>query len=261
MVSEIEVKAKLLNELGFSFSEARIYLLLTKEGVSTANEVAKEANMDRAQTYRQIAKLQAKGFVKKILGYPCKFEAIPTNQLLPILLQKKKEEILAIENKTKQILESTTFKETKEREKEFILFIPRLEMITEEVYREIRIAETSIDTLTTAKVMEEASFDASFAWEDALKKGVKMTFILEKPSKKNMIPRRIKELETRYPNFIIRYVSPAPKVMVVIEDNKEVWVKTSSGIHSQSSWLFSNNPFIIALARDYFDRILRDTMS
>ena len=137
-----------------------------------------------------------------------------------------------------------------------MLFVPKLEMIIEEIHKDIRVAQESINVLASVKVRQELSPEGKY-FEKALKKGVKMTMILEKPCKGKRIPTNTQEL-TRYSNFVIRYVPKTPKVEFVIEDNKKVWIKTSNDMWHKSSCMIINNEIIIALVRDYSDKILEN---
>jgi len=251
-----EVESHLLTKLGFSPSQAKIYLVIAKGGRLTGKEIAKKASMDRAETYRQIIQLQEKGFLKKIIAYPSQFEAIPINELLPILVQKKKQEISTIEKESVEILKKYTFWPEQKKE-EFILFIPRNEMITDEIKESLSNAQICIDHISSIKTLKEAGNAVNF-WKEPLRRGVKMTTVTEKPSKGNSLPRRVKEL-TCYPNFVVRCLPSTPNVQLVIEDDKKVWIRTSYATRDKSSWLCSNNPFMIRLGREYFDRILRET--
>jgi sugar-specific transcriptional regulator TrmB len=206
----MENEAQLLTKVGFSASQAKIYLVLAKRGRSTADVIAKNAKMDRAETYRQIGQLEERGFVKRILSYPSEFEPISMYELIPTLLQRKKEELSTLEGEFKQVLQRTLNAETaKKDEKEFIQFIPRLEMVDKEIYKCTLNAETNIDFITTIKYLREAGSEGTSAWADALKKGVKMTMITEKPSKKSPIPKNIRDI-TRHTNFTVKYLSSTP---------------------------------------------------
>lgn len=92
-----EERQVVLIKLGFTTAQAKIYLNLCKIGPSTTTIIAKTAKVDRGETYRQIAKLEEKSFVQRILVYPVKFKAIPMSDLLPILIQKRKSEITVLE--------------------------------------------------------------------------------------------------------------------------------------------------------------------
>lgn len=254
-----EKEVQILTKIGFTTSQAKIYLTILKQGEPTASTVAKTAQTDRAETYRLIAQLEEKCFVERIIEHPFKFKAIPIEKLLPILIRNKKREIAQIEKKAIELIQNhLNEKNQVEREEEYISFVPRAEMIMGEIHQSIHSAERSIDVLTPIKVQRELGCLERKYFENALKNGVTITMILEKPCKENSIPTYAKELK-QYPNFILRCIPSPSKVLFVIEDDKKVWIKISNPNYCKSSWLFSNNQHIVALVRDYFDKILKDS--
>jgi sugar-specific transcriptional regulator TrmB len=254
-----EKGVQILTKIGFTASQAKIYLTILKQGEPTASRVAKTSQTDRAETYRLIAQLEEKGFVERIITHPFKFKAIPIERLLPTLIRNKKMEIAQIEKKAIELIQNhLNAKSQVEQEEEYISFVPRAEIIMGDIHQGIHSAERSIDVLTPIKVQRELGRLERKYFEDALRNGVTITVILEKPCKENSIPTYDKELK-QYPNFILRCIPSSSKVLFVIGDDKKVWIKMSNASYYKNSWLFSNNQHIVALVRDYFDKILKDS--
>jgi sugar-specific transcriptional regulator TrmB len=252
MITDEEI-TEILAQLGFNTSQARIYIILTKEGELTASTVAKKAQIDRAETYRTIARLHEKGFIKKTLGRPSRFRAIPMNELIPTLVQMKRDNLAQIEKKSSEIIESFFSKNNESKNSEFIELVPQAKMIMEEIKKDIGIAKNHIDCITTIAIQHQSAPNVKDC-ETALKKGVKVTMILEKPCNGKTVPKCTIEL-TKYPNFTLRYLPSPSNVQLVIEDDKKLWLKTSDDNFYKSSWLVSNNRHLIALARDYFNKV------
>ena len=53
--------AQLLNELGLTILEAKVYLALAKTGKTTIATISKTSKVARPDVYRTLAKLQEKG--------------------------------------------------------------------------------------------------------------------------------------------------------------------------------------------------------
>jgi sugar-specific transcriptional regulator TrmB len=250
---------RVLIELGFNTSQAKVYLALSKIGETKAKKVAKAAKMDRAETYRVIAQLCEMGFVKRKLTYPSKFVAVPIKELLPVLIKNKKEQIAEIERKAAQLIQrfSNEKKGAKLRD-EYILFVPKVEMILEEIRKDVRSVKKSDDFLTSIEDQENIGYEKGMCLAKALRKEVKIKMVIDKPSKGKSLPKHIMEL-AQHPNFILRYIPEPSECELVIQDNKKVWIKTTSKSYYQSPWLVSNNPQIVVLARAFFDKIFKDS--
>ncbi len=245
---------QILTKLGFTSSQAKIYLALSKLDKSKVNAVAKNAQLDRAETYRVIAQLEEKGFLEKIITHPIEYKAIPIEQLLPILFQKKKDEIAQIEKQTTQLLQHSTDEKITLEQEEYIRFAPRAEMVFSEIKQDNDNAERSIDIITSIEMIKEIGHSTvKQTFLKALKKGVKKTIILEKPCGPDA-----KEL-TKYHNSILRFLPSPSDVFLVILDDTKVWIKTSSFGYFESSWLISNNRHIVAFARSYFKKALQES--
>ncbi len=251
---------RVLIELGFNTSQAKIYLAILKKGEPTARTVAKTAKMDRAETYRVIAQLCEMGFVKKELTYPSKFIAIPIKDLLEILIKNKKRQIDQIERETAKLFQH--FSNKKNRAKttnEYTLLVPKVRMITQEIREDNRNAKKRVDILTSIQDQIDIGYEeGKRGVETSLKNGVKIRLIIEKPSESKSMPKHILEL-AQYPNFILRYIPEPSEHLIVIQDDDKTWIKMGTKGFYTSPWLVSTKPQIIVLARAFFERIFKDS--
>jgi sugar-specific transcriptional regulator TrmB len=265
MADQDEENQALLTKLGFTTSQAKIYLALHKLGPSTVKTVAKTAKVDRGETYRVISTVEEKGFLEKMLVSPLKYKAIPIGDLMPILLRNRKDEITIIEKQTKHLIQSVMKKDDQLKlEEEYIIHVPQLGKVSEEIKRGSQSTKRYLYTLITKKSLQSGIRHGEEPNRgELLERGVKMITIVHGDCKRKDIPNWMKEL-TPHPNFSLRYVSsacaPASAVEFVVGDDKEVWIKTSGDVFDdRSSWLASNNRYLIALIRNYFERILQDS--
>ncbi len=84
-------KEKVLQELGLSKNETKVYLALLEMGESTAGEVSKEAGVHRANVYDSLKRLKEKGFVGSIKKQGTKyFSASDPESLRRFVKQKEK---------------------------------------------------------------------------------------------------------------------------------------------------------------------------
>ncbi len=81
---------KTLRELGLTSSQARVYLTLVKLGnystVKTINDFSKVARQD---VYRTLTELRDFSLVEMVIGNPAMFRAIPLQETITILVERK----------------------------------------------------------------------------------------------------------------------------------------------------------------------------
>ncbi len=88
-----ELILQLSSILDLETVEARIYLNLLRLGPVTASALAKELDVDRTKTYRTIDKLLNQSFVSTTISNPKLCIATKPEEVLEIVLQKKRDEI------------------------------------------------------------------------------------------------------------------------------------------------------------------------
>jgi predicted transcriptional regulator len=88
------MELKVLEDIGLSQNEAKVYLTLLEIGMSTAGEAAKKVKLHRTNVYDALQRLVEKGLVSYIVRLQTKyFEAAPPKDLLRFI--KEKEERLS----------------------------------------------------------------------------------------------------------------------------------------------------------------------
>ena len=89
----------------------------------------------------------------------------------------------------------------------------------------------------------------------ALKRGVKLQFIIEKPEKVNQISKIVETLRKKY-SFDIRYLPFAPLAHLAFIDNKEVFINTTTtGKLAETPILWSNSSCLVAVVHDYLETL------
>ena len=83
---------KVLERMGLSHNEIKVYLILNDHGSSKAGKVARLANMDRSSCYNAIKMLQEKGLVSYVLIGKIKwFQATGPKRLLEYLKEQEED--------------------------------------------------------------------------------------------------------------------------------------------------------------------------
>ena len=84
---------EMLMKLGLTQNESNLYIYLNKNGSKKAKEIAQNQKIHRTQTYHLLAALQNKGMVIVISDRPTKFEVIPLEKALDILINNEQKRI------------------------------------------------------------------------------------------------------------------------------------------------------------------------
>jgi sugar-specific transcriptional regulator TrmB len=95
---------KTLINLGFTETDAQIYVFLTTEGPRKARDIAEAVNLYSQQLYRILKKLQNKGMVIASLEYPTLFSAVLFEKVLDLIVKAKKEQHKALQESKKELL-------------------------------------------------------------------------------------------------------------------------------------------------------------
>lgn len=77
---------KILTNLGFTETEAHIYIYLMKKGLQKAGDIGKALNLYKQRLYRSLRKMQSKGVIKAS-GYPARFSAVPLVKVVDLLIK------------------------------------------------------------------------------------------------------------------------------------------------------------------------------
>ncbi|MEK6969054.1 MAG: helix-turn-helix domain-containing protein [Nanoarchaeota archaeon] len=93
-----------LHLYGLNKYESDAYTALVQEGLSTALEVSRNSGVPHGKIYPTLDSLECKGFVKKYLGTPKRFMAIPPKVALEEATRKKEIELEEFKAKSASIL-------------------------------------------------------------------------------------------------------------------------------------------------------------
>jgi hypothetical protein len=247
----VQKKQEVLSALGFNRSETKVLETLFRVGPSTVNFVSKNAGIDRAETYRVVVRLQEKGYLQKVYDYPMKVKAVPMCDLFSLQIHKRKEEIVVLEKEAKRLIELEG-SYIRPLESEYITLLPQAEKAFEEICREIKsvkrkiLIASSVKNFVTMKQMPWGNI-----YKPLLDKGIEVIQVLTEPYPKGKFPDPYNY--ARYPNYSLRCTLGTddilPQVDLVIHDNEKVWLKICGMEYDKSSWIFSNNPNMVALAK------------
>lgn len=245
-----------LTKLGLTFLQAKVYLALANSISLTIREISKTAKVARQDLYRITSELQKLGLVERVLTTPTEFRAVELTSAVSILLQRihKKEA-----ERQKQVMEllqrhkdGNSKVKTKEMKPLFIM-VPEKEDALRAI-KALENAETSmVSVISLKKFLSLILNTRKFRLTNALKRGVKLRFIIEKPEDEMSMPKIVETYRKKY-SFEIRYLPAAPPAHLGLFDKKEVFINTSTeGGLAKTPILWSNSPGLIAVVHDYFE--------
>jgi sugar-specific transcriptional regulator TrmB len=258
-----ENAAQTLIQLGLTVLEARIYLALCKYGSLTTRALSELTKTAQPDTYRVLAKLQKKGLVEKRIVKPAKFKAVPADNSLTFLLEKKKTEYDDLKVNTRRLIREIKEKPAQEPEtiQNHFALIPQRETVVKRITEAIDSAKKSVDIFLSWKrfslgITSTFSESSQRAWE----RGVKFRIAVESPRKAADV-ELVREFcgKSRFCN--LRFLPMFPKTVLGIYDEKEVFIivdPRKSLFDSPALW--SNNQSLISVAQDYFETLWRTAM-
>jgi sugar-specific transcriptional regulator TrmB len=246
-----------LTGLGLTVVQAKVYLALVKSGIATIREISKTAGVARQDLYRITSALQKLGLVEKVIAIPTEFRAIELTDGISILLQRVHHNEAETQKKILKLMQRYQDKnvEVKPQEKgpHFIL-VPEREAVTLRTKQALENAQTSMDSIISWKKFSYLMLNArKFRLKKALKRGVMLRFIIEKPEDEKQLLKIVEPFRKNY-SFRVRYLLASPSTHMGLFDTKEVFINTSikSGL-TETPLLWSNCPSLVVALQDYFE--------
>ena len=99
---------KTLERLGFTETDAQVYIYLATEGPQKARTTTEALKLNKQQLYRTLKNLQNKGAVKASPEHPARFSAVVFEKVLDQLIKTRTEQQKALQESKKELL--TTWK-------------------------------------------------------------------------------------------------------------------------------------------------------
>ncbi len=222
--NEIQV----LNELGLTGLQAKLYVQLAMTGRQKATELSNLTNTDKSSTYQSLKQLEKIGLVAKILAKPTLYEAIPIEEGITALLEYKKEQYYKVHDKAEKLLRTIPKKNVSQKNEaeEFRLQKFVKETALEKIAQSTNVVQKSFDILLNDHVFLDSLINMPEPHIKCMKRGIKYRVIVEKTNWKpiwNSLQKLIAQ-----PNFQIRYILNPPPIVFIITDEMYVGVPLSA---------------------------------
>jgi len=246
-----------LMDLGLTFCQAKSYLTLVLNGRCTAKTISCLSKVTRQDIYRIMPTLQKLGLAQKILSIPTEWKAVPIDEGLAILLERKNKQFSELQEKTTKLLgsfrENSERTERREQGSDFII-IPGGETHMRWITKKIGKVKKSNDVFVTWDIFNYMIFNESKQFKKLLERDVKFRHIIyciDRTKTKNEVG--LDPYLKENPNFQVRYILNPPLASIVLFDKKEVVFSDPARHLLETSKLWSNNPHFVALIQEYFE--------
>lgn len=103
-IKSIELIESMLQKLGLSKNEIRVYVYLARSRERKASELSDALSLHRTETYRILRDLEKRGLVSSVFEKPLKFIATPFERAIEALIEAKKLRIQQLERKKKDLI-------------------------------------------------------------------------------------------------------------------------------------------------------------
>jgi sugar-specific transcriptional regulator TrmB len=260
MTLTFDEDTKLLTRLGLTELQAQIYLTLAKMDKATLRDLSAAAKTDRANAYRVITRLQELNLIEKLLANPTMFRALPLDEGIKMLLEKKDQEHNEIKAKTKQLLDryrKVNQDVIGEDVSQFIL-VPDGRLTKRKVAEMIDSNQKTHDILIYWSDFKHQAKAVAAMWNSVLLRGIKVRIIVFLDEDERL-PKAILCL-CKNPLFEVRQASAPPKVTLSIIDGKETLISVTPSISPRGKpGLYVQNHGVVGLVQEYFELAWRDS--
>ena len=248
---------RILRELGLTFSQAKLYLALTRFNDSaTANELSSSSNIARQDVYQLLEQLHRISLVEKIVANPTEFRAIPMKEATAILLERRNQKTQALVKESEEFLVDFNKTEPLDRlhDNNHFVLIPKGEAVVHRVERSIKAAQKEILAITPRREFSQWIFTFREVWRQAIERGVRVRWITEKKPQTLELTSDPAFAFLDDPRFNLRVISEKPEKRVGIYDGKEVFIAVTRETNAgESGALWTDNLIVIHTLQDYFE--------
>jgi sugar-specific transcriptional regulator TrmB len=256
-VNNYEEYMSTLTELGLSIIQAKIYLSLAKSSNLKAHEISSISGVARPDVYRVLSQLEEAGLVERIISKPEEFAALPFEQCVSNLIQRRMLKTLELQKKVYILTQDFKQNNTDEKlnEKFQLILLPSKDVVYAKCLKMLEEVQMTMEFLCLTRRMISWLSIYQSQFEAALDRKVKCKVIMPKPKPELDIWKPIKTLKD-HPNFNLKYIQKDPKFAFSVWDNKEMLITTVPiDSPTPATTLWSNNSGIVDLCHEHFECI------
>lgn len=245
--------------LGLNCSQAKVYLALVENGLSTAKEISKISGVNRQEIYRIMPKLQNSCLTEKIIGIPTRWRATPLRDALSFLLENRKKETSELQKKTTNIIncikENNKRAGLQEDEYQFVI-MPGKDAHLKWLKNRFKGIKKTNDCIITWSDDNFVNYSCGEAIKERLNRGVKTRLIIYVSENEKTIYKNDQTFRNN-PNYQKAFIFNPPIVLGGVIDKKQLVLATEGNnpIQRSKNVILSNSPSLIALFQNYFEQL------
>jgi len=253
---------EVLSGLGLSGRQARVYLALLKAGGAKAKVLAEFAHVERQEVYGLIEDLKLAGLVEQRLTVPTSYTATPIAQAIQLLLEQKNDQIIALTEQATQLSGKLSQPQNPALISSQLCFGVISDGYRGKKYlKAIQDTQQSIDMATSWTRFKQLSFRFESQFREALKSGVELRFVIEKPLNHQM-HKWVTASQEKYGNFKIKtQPNPLPASVVIFDQKKAALSFSANASLSKGPDLWTTNPSLTVVCKAYFESVWKQTKS
>jgi len=254
-----EDNVDLLTEIGFTKTQAKLYLSLIRTGKTNVKNLSKHVDIPRQEIYRALSELQEKGFVERILVNPLEYEATPLKETLERILNIKAEEYNRALNKTKQIQSQLGKDDNIEIEKEnFIIKIIEGKDTIVNKYRSAHLNVcNSVFVCSTFQRWIQIGREIDETIQRVSDRGIEYRLVVEKSNGDFCLPQEFSGLDLNEKFQIKTFKGRLEINAAIFDDNLASFSFYPSKSIAESPVVWTNHPSIIVCFKEYFEKLWR----
>jgi sugar-specific transcriptional regulator TrmB len=228
--------------------------VLAQKGPSSVNSIAQNSGIHRTHLYEILKSLKDRGFVQKQLVGSL-YVATPLKEAAQTLVKAKQEEILNLENKITDLVNSLP-KESQEYSsgKNELLLSNSKSFTFSKGQKYIDAAKSQVDHMHTWKRFTQLWQIVEDHMTVTMNRGIKVRQITEIPPDISQSTRFLNRPVFKNANLDIRFVNRTGGNVSIV-DNERVFLSTSQDKENvgESPLLFSNYSGLLGLMRNYYE--------
>lgn len=252
---------RFLRQIGFTATQGKLYLALLKIGRTDAKTLSDYTKVPRQATYRALDELLEKGICERIVAFPQEYEAVSLQDGLSLMINKKINEHAQMLQQAKDfLLKKNIVQEKKEIENNYKITVVQGKETLLKRHRIIHDnLKRSVCCCSTLQRWVQITQEIFPNVKNALDRGVKIRFVIEKPLAQNNLPRETESL-LNHPNLQLRWTCSQLKMHAAIFDRKEAFLCFyPAKPFSESPMVWTNHPSLIVSFLDHFKKVWEDS--
>lgn len=255
----LEDNVKNLLDFGLTQTQAKVFIVMAKLGISSIGDISKASNVRREEVYRILPKFQELGLIETVLGKPTKIRAIPVKEALSILI--KRERFLANERLSKLSTRKDEFLRTynsyelkpmeeEGKEEEFALLSERDGIISRGLTM-IENAKREVNVISSVYQFYQLFLNNEKMARKVTRRGVSVRAILDMSEQAESILKMAEGYNRPSIPFTVRYTYQPICHFINVDENQAL-ISTSTEPLGRNPYLWTRNEKIVKLMRRYF---------